>query len=304
MLDAVFTDPAGSTGGNFGASVAVAGKTVDQLLVGAPGDNGGAGAAYDFDGAHGADWTMDGAAVNPLTGPAAGDAYGTLVAVAGDGSNALVGSPGASAADGVVTHLISADITAPDPPMAVQATAGAESAVVTWSPSGVTGGSPVTGFTVTSTPDGKSCTATAFEVSCSVLGLTDGQAYTFVVTATNHAGTSQPSSPSEPITPQAPPDSGGGGGGGSGGGSSGGGGDGGGGGGSGGERWRWRRSGGVAVAADRRAAVACRLTVAAVARAAADRPGRSRPPEIPVPVSGPAGLPASSRHPRRSRSAW
>ena len=238
VLDAVFTDPTGSTGGNFGASVAVAGKTVDQLLVGAPGDNGGAGAAYDFDGAHGADWTMDGAAVNPLTGPAAGDAYGTSVAVAGDGSNALVGSPGASAADGVVTHLISADITAPDPPMAVQATAGAESAVVTWSPSGVTGGSPVTGFTVTSTPDGKSCTATAFEVSCSVLGLTDGQAYTFVVTATNHAGTSQPSSPSEPITPQAPPDSGGGGGGGSGGGGSSGGGglpvDGGGGGPSGG----------------------------------------------------------------------
>ena len=76
----------------------------------------------------------------------------------------------------------------------------------------MTGGSPVTGFTATSTPDGKSCTATAIETSCCVLGLTDGQAYTFTVTATNHAGTSEPSLPSEPITPQAPPDSGGGGG--------------------------------------------------------------------------------------------
>ena len=77
MQQAVFTDPSGSTQGNFGASVSVAGSTMDELLVGAPGDDSGAGAAYDFDGARNANWLTDGAAIDPITAPALGDSYGT-----------------------------------------------------------------------------------------------------------------------------------------------------------------------------------------------------------------------------------
>ncbi len=194
---ALFTDPSASTGGHFGTSVSLAGTTMDELLVGAPGDASGAGAAYDFDGANGADWVNDGAAMTPITAPAAGDAYATSVAVSSDASSALVGAPGASTADGVATGF--ARITAPDPPASVQATAGAERAVVSWvAPR--TGGSPIAGYAATSSPGGLTCSTTT-ALSCTVSGLTDGHAYTFTVTATNRVGTSASSFPSNPVSP-------------------------------------------------------------------------------------------------------
>jgi len=74
---------------------------------------------------------------------------------------------------------------------------------VTWSASTDDGGAPITGYTVTAAPGGASCSTAA--TSCVVTGLTNGQAYTFTVRATNIAGVGPESAASAPVTPTAPP---------------------------------------------------------------------------------------------------
>ena len=67
------------------------------------------------------------------------------------------------------------------------------------------GGSTITGYTVTSSPGGQTCTTSdADALTCDVTGLTNGTAYTFTVTATNAVGTSAASSASNSVTPQVP----------------------------------------------------------------------------------------------------
>ena len=75
---------------------------------------------------------------------------------------------------------------------------------VTWSKPD-DGGSTITGYTVTSSPDGQTCsTSDADALTCDVTGLTNGTAYTFTVTATNDVGTSTSSSASNSVTPAEP----------------------------------------------------------------------------------------------------
>jgi aryl-phospho-beta-D-glucosidase BglC (GH1 family) len=93
--------------------------------------------------------------------------------------------------------------TVPSAPLAVTATAGDQSAVVSFSAPADTGGSPVTSYTVTSVPDGVVATGAASPIT--VRGLRNGTAYTFTVTATNQVGTSVPSAASSPVTPVAVP---------------------------------------------------------------------------------------------------
>ena len=67
-----------------------------------------------------------------------------------------------------------------------------------------TAGSPITGYTVTSTPSAKTCTTTG-ALSCTVTGLQNGTAYIFTVKARNTNGTSTPSTPSAKVTPSTLP---------------------------------------------------------------------------------------------------
>ena len=89
---------------------------------------------------------------------------------------------------------------APVAPGFIRATGGYAQATVTWGPASSTGGgSPITGYTVTSSPGGKTCTTTG-ATSCVVGGLANGTTYTFTVKATNVHGTSPSSVASAPIT--------------------------------------------------------------------------------------------------------
>jgi hypothetical protein len=96
--------------------------------------------------------------------------------------------------------------TAPGAPQNASATAGNQSADVSWQAPASDGGSAIADYTVTSTPGGQTCT-TAGDTSCTVDGLTNGTTYTFTVTATNDVGTGPASQPSPPVTPSShPPD--------------------------------------------------------------------------------------------------
>jgi hypothetical protein len=87
----------------------------------------------------------------------------------------------------------------PGPPLSVVATPGDESAEVSWQEPDSTVW-PITGYTVTSSPDGQTCVTTG-ATTCVVGGLTNGTAYTFTVTATNVAGTGPPSDASAAVAP-------------------------------------------------------------------------------------------------------
>lgn len=93
--------------------------------------------------------------------------------------------------------------TVPGAPTEVSGSPGNNSATVSWLAPGSDGGSPVTSYTVSSSPGGFSCTTSTR--TCTVTGLTNGNAYTFTVSATNAAGTGAASIASAPVVPVAPP---------------------------------------------------------------------------------------------------
>ena len=89
-------------------------------------------------------------------------------------------------------------------PTTVTATAGDALASVSWSAPSSNGGSAITAYTVTASPGGATCTASAPLTTCTVSGLTNGTLYTFSVTATNSTGASLSSTSSTAVTPAAP----------------------------------------------------------------------------------------------------
>ena len=117
-----------------------------------------------------------------------------------------VGTGPASASSNAVTPTAP---TAPGTPTGVTATAGNGSATVSWTaPSN--GGSAITSYTVTPYLSGVAQTPTTVTgtpplTTTTVTGLTNGQAYTFTVTATNAIGSGPASSASNAVTPSAIP---------------------------------------------------------------------------------------------------
>lgn len=89
---------------------------------------------------------------------------------------------------------------APDAPQYVTAVAGDGEATVGFSPPANNGGSPITEYTVTSEPEGITKKGSTSPIK--VTGLTNGQSYTFTVTAKNALGTSEASAPSNNVTPK------------------------------------------------------------------------------------------------------
>lgn len=84
-----------SIGDNFGAAVSMSSDGL-TVVVGSPGANSGAGAAYIFGyDPTSASWSFT-AELNPGTTPSPGDQFGAEVAISRDGSTAIAGAPGTS----------------------------------------------------------------------------------------------------------------------------------------------------------------------------------------------------------------
>jgi hypothetical protein len=130
-----------------------------------------------------------------VTGLTNGTAY-TFTVVA---TNAA-GPGAASAPSAAVTPA-----TVPDAPATPTAVRGNAQAVVSFS-AAANGGSPVTGYTVTSSPAGGiDGAAGTTALSHTITGLTNGTAYTFTVVAANAIGSGLPSAPSAAVTPATTP---------------------------------------------------------------------------------------------------
>jgi len=94
----------------------------------------------------------------------------------------------------------------PGAPTGVTATPEDGGAGITWSAPVDDGGSPVTAYLATADPGGRTCSPDpATATACTMVGLQNGQAYTFTVTAANAVGTGPASAPSTAVTPHRPP---------------------------------------------------------------------------------------------------
>ncbi len=94
-----------------------------------------------------------------------------------------------------------------DAPTAVTAVGFDRSAVVWFTAPASNGGATITGYTVTATDSttsangGQTCTTTDPSAGCTVAGLTNGDSYTFTVTATDADGTGLASAASNAVVP-------------------------------------------------------------------------------------------------------
>jgi hypothetical protein len=100
-----------------------------------------------------------------------------------------------------VSQSFTVNAVVPGAPAIGVATAGDGQAVVTFTPPASTGGTVITGYTVTSSPGGLTATGAASPITFAGLG--NGTSYTFTVTATNSAGVSVASAASNAVTPKA-----------------------------------------------------------------------------------------------------
>jgi hypothetical protein len=90
----------------------------------------------------------------------------------------------------------------PTAPSGVGAVGIHNAAVVSWN-AAISPGGPITSYTATAAPGGKTCTWTTGPLTCTITGLIDRTDYTITVTATNASGTGSPSGWGVFVTPLA-----------------------------------------------------------------------------------------------------
>ena len=179
----------------FGSEAAISGDTI--LISASSDDDDGtaSGSAYKFT-RDGTTWTQE----TKLTASdaEANDVFASSLDI--DGNAAVIGASGwdgGSGAEGAA-YVFGGP---PNAPTGVTASAGNAEATASWT-APTNGGSPITSYTVTASPGGATINTAA--LTADFTGLTNGTAYTFVVTADNSIGTSKDSAASNAVTPVAP----------------------------------------------------------------------------------------------------
>jgi len=140
--------------------------------------------------------------IDAATGSIAGS-----VAVGANPAGIVADSEGAvwvtNGLDDTVSKIVHIPDTEPGAPTGVSGSAGDGQVTVSWTAPTDDGGSAVTGYTVTASPGGRTCSSGS--TSCTVTGLTNGTGYRFSVTATNAVGTGPSSALSASVTPSGLP---------------------------------------------------------------------------------------------------
>jgi hypothetical protein len=160
--------------------------------------------AYSLqDGAYQRPFTQGRVLVNPTAGQVSVPLSGTYAAMDGTQvSGSLVMPP----YTGQILRAMAA--STPGAPTGVSAVAGDGSATVSFSAPVSDGGSAISGYTVTATdvttPANGGQSRSGGGSPLLVSGLTNGDVYTFTVTATNGVGSGPASAPSNSVTPSAP----------------------------------------------------------------------------------------------------
>jgi len=117
--------------------------------------------------------------------------------------NVMIAAVNAMGVGGGAVDDVLVPPTVPSHPLRVVAEPGTHAATVSWTRPASDGGSPITGYVVTSFPGGKACTTST--TSCTITGLNNGTTYTFTIAAFNAVGTSATSAPDVTGVVPAPP---------------------------------------------------------------------------------------------------